>query len=135
MVLDAPKVELGELSRGGLAPAIMAIVERGVHRRPRQAARLRAEIELSFVDGHPPVRIWFGDERVVVEDGMASAPDLRITGALPDLVYLLVSPLVGGLPNPVNRRGLAALGLLAGRRVRFDGRLGLVRQFLGLIRI
>jgi hypothetical protein len=30
----APEVRLGALAAGGLAPAIMAIVERGVSRRP-----------------------------------------------------------------------------------------------------
>lgn len=120
---------------GGVAPAIMAIVDRGVHHRPVLARRLRAEIELNLADVYPPVRIEFAGDRVLVEDRAVSAPDLRVTGTLPDLVGLLVAPLVGGLPNPVNRRGRAALGMVAGRRVRIEGRLALMRQLLGLIRI
>ena len=132
---QAPRVELGEVAAGGLAPAIMAIVDRGVHRRPAMARRLQAEIELNLADAYPPVRIQFGEDRVLVEDGAVPSPDLRVTGTLPDLVGLLVAPLVGGLPNPVNRRGRAALGMVAGRRVRVEGRLGLMRQLLGVIRI
>ena len=120
---------------GGVAPAIMAIVERGAHRRPALAGRLRAEIELNLADAYPPVRIQFAEHRILVEDGSVSAPDLRVTGALSDLVGLLVAPLLGGLPNPVNRQGRAALGMVAGRRVRIEGRLALMRQLLGVMRI
>jgi hypothetical protein len=81
------------------------------------------------------VRIAFGEKRVLVEDGAASAPDLRIYGTLPDLVRLMIAPLVGGVPNPIAARGRAALGLVALRRVRVEGRLGLMRQFLALIRL
>ena len=120
---------------GGVAPAIMAIVERGAHRRPALAGRLRAEIELNLADPYPPVRIQFAEHLILVEDGSVSAPDLRVTGALSDLVGLLVAPLFGGLPNPVNRQGRAALGMVAGRRVRIEGRLALMRQLLGVMRI
>ena len=37
---------------------------------------------------YPPVRIAFGRDVVVVEDGPALAPALRISGALSDLVAL-----------------------------------------------
>lgn len=120
---------------GGVAPAIMAIIDRGVQRRPSLARSLRAEIELNVAEATPPVRILFGEDRVLVEDGPVAAPDLRVTGALPDLVGLLVAPLLGGLPNPINRRGRAALGMVALRRVRIEGRLALMRQLLGVMRI
>ena len=120
---------------GGVAPAILAIVDRGVHRRPVLASRLRADIELNLSDAYPPVRIQFAENHVLVEDGAVAAPDLRVTGTLPDLVGLMTAPLLGGLPNPVNRRGLAALTMVAGRRVRIEGRLALMRQLLGVTRI
>jgi hypothetical protein len=56
-----PQIRLGELQLGGLAPAILAIVERGVSRRPTLAARMLAEIELDFGEPYPPVRIVFGE--------------------------------------------------------------------------
>ena len=130
-----PEVRLGALADGGLAPAIMAIVERGVLRRPAQARALGIEVELRMEEGYPPVRIAFGQDLVLVEDGPASAPALRISGALSDLVALLVAPLVGGVPNPMDPRGRAALGMFASRRVRINGGLGLMRSFLGVIRL
>jgi len=86
-----PQVRLGALLEGGLAPAIMAIVERGAQKRPALARSLR-------------------------------------------LVHLMVIPLVAGIPSPINTRGRAALGMVAGGRVRIEGRLGLMRRFLTLIR-
>jgi hypothetical protein len=130
-----PQIELGSVVQGGLAPAILAVVERGIAHRPALAASIDAEVELSTAGDYPPVRIVFGRRRVLVEDGPAAAPDLRITGSLPDLVSLMVTPLVRGVPSPVQARGRAALGLVALRRVRVEGRIGLMRRFLGLIRV
>ncbi len=130
-----PQVKLGALAEGSLAPAILAVVERGIQHRPRLAERLDAEVELSTAGAYPPVRIAFGGEQVLVEDGPADSPDLRITGSLEDLVSLMVAPVVGGVPSPMQARGRAALGLVALRRVRVQGRLGQMRRFLNLIRI
>jgi len=135
-VLQPPvRVELGQHLPGGLSPAILAIIERGIQRRPTAAAGLRAEIELNLQDQYPPVRIWFGEDRVLVEDRAVDQPDLRVTGALSDLVGLMVAPTLGGLPNPIDRRGRAVLAMLAGRRIRIEGRMALMRQLLALLRI
>jgi hypothetical protein len=131
----APEVRLGTLIEGGLAPAIMAIVERGVTRRPAQARALGIEVELRIEEGYPPVRIVFGPDFVLVEDGPGSAPALQISGALSDLVALLVAPLFVGVPNPIDARGRAALGMFASRRVRIQGGVGLMRRFLGVVRL
>jgi len=128
-------VRLGTLAEGGLAPAIMAIVERGVARRPEEARALGIEVELRMEESYPPVRIVFDLDVVLVEDGPGSAPALRISGALSDLVALLVTPLWGGVPNPIDARGRAALGMFASRRVRIQGRMGPMRSFLGVIRL
>lgn len=128
-------MRLGALAEGGLAPAIMAIVERGVSRRPDQARALAVEVELRMEESYPPVRILFDEHVVLVEDGPGHAPGLRISGALSDLVSLLVAPLLGGVPNPIDRRGRAALGLFASRRVRIEGGIGLMRSFLGVVRL
>ena len=130
-----PRIRLGTFSEGSLAPVIFAIVERGALRRPAAAAQLRAEVELVTGAEFPPVRIVFGDSAVLVEDGPAVRPDLRVEGSLPDLISLMVAPLVGGLPSPVRPRGRAALGMVALRRVRIQGKLGLMRRVLALIRV
>jgi hypothetical protein len=113
----------------------MAIVERGVLRRPVLAAAMRAEVQLDFEEAHPPVRIVFGEQVVLVEDGSAVAPALRVEGTLPDLISLMLTPLLGGLPNPINARGRAALGMLAFGRVRVEGRIGQMRQLIRIIRV
>ena len=130
-----PPVRLGALVEGGLAPAILAIVERGVRHRPALAASFEAEIELALDEAVAPVRIVFAGSSVLVEDGTSDAPDLRISGTLSDLTSLMVTPLVRGVPSPMRARGRAALGLVAGGRVRVTGRIGLMRRFLQLIRV
>jgi hypothetical protein len=130
-----PQVMLGVLAEGGLAPAVMAIIERGVHRRPALARTLQAEVELHLEEHCPPVRIVFEARHVLVEDGPSAAPDLRIMGALADLASLMVAPLVAGLPSPISARGRAALGMVASGRVRIQGRLGVLRRFLSVIRV
>jgi hypothetical protein len=134
MPATRPNVALGELVDGGLAPAIMAIVDRGVRRKPQLAFGLDAEVEL-VMPGHPPVRISFGEPLVCVEDGAAPRPDLRVSGALADLVALMVAPLVGAVPNPIDRRGRAAIRMVANGRIRVEGRLALLRRFLELISV
>ena len=113
----------------------MAIVDRGVKQRPALSNDLRAEIELDMGKRYPPVRIVFSGEAVLVEDAPGEKPDLRVSGQLPDLVSLMVAPLVGGLPNPIDRRGRTALGMVALRRVRVQGKLALLRRFLGVIAV
>ena len=128
-------MRLGTLAEGGLAPAIMAVVERGVARRPDEARALGIEVELRMDEGYPPVRIVFGEDVVLVEDGPCAAPELRISGSLPDLVALMIAPTVGGVPSPLDARGRAAIALFASRRVRIQGKLGLLRSFVSLIRL
>ena len=130
-----PEVRLGSVIEGGLAPAILAIVERGVIRRPHLVVGVRAEVELAWDEGYPPVRIVIGDRVVLVEDGPAAAPNLRVSGTLPDLVGLMLTPHLGGLPNPMAARGRAALGMVMFRRVRVEGRLGLLRRLLRVIAV
>ena len=135
MAVAAPEVRLGRLAEGGVAPAIMAIVDRGVRQRPALSSDLRAEIELDMGSRYPPVRIVFDDHDVLVEDGPASAPDLRIDGSLGDQIALMVAPILGGLPSPMNARGRAALGTVLSGRVRIHGSFGLLRRFLGVIHV
>jgi hypothetical protein len=135
MASKTARVKLGDIREGGVAPAIMAIVDRGAAQRPELARDMQAEIELNIEERYPPVRIVFDNGAVLVEDGSAKAPDLRVTGTLPDLVSLMIAPLVGGVPNPMAAKGRAALGMVALRRVKVEGRLALLRRFLGVIRI
>jgi hypothetical protein len=128
-------VRLGTVLTGGLAPAMLGLVDRGVRRRPAPARALRAEIEMAPVEDYPPVRIHFGEHEIVVEDGPAGQPDARIRGTLADLIALTISPAVGGVPLPVNARGRAALGMVVSRRVKLEGSLTVVRRLLTVIRV
>jgi len=93
----------------GLAPAILAIVERGVRRRPELAGSLQVEVELAVHGGYPPVRVLFEGRSVLVEDGPAVDPDLRVEGELADLISLLVARL---WPAGCRCRSPRAAGLL-----------------------
>jgi hypothetical protein len=131
-----PRVELGQLVDGGLAPAVAAIVERGVRRRPHRANRLALEVVVKVTGPYPATRVVFAPGHVLVEDGPGQAPTLRIEGALPDLVSLLSTPIaMGGLPNPITPRGRAALSKVATGKVRFEGPLTVRREILALLRI
>ena len=132
---EPPPVRLGAIVPGGLAPAMFAIVERGARLRPDLARELTALVEMA-ADGHPPVRIRFaGAAGITVEDGAAPAADIRVQGPLGEIISLLTTPLLGGIPSPLNRRGRAALGLIRGGQIRVEGGLGLTRRFLAVIRI
>jgi hypothetical protein len=130
-----PQVRLGTIAPGGLAPAVAAIVAHGVRCHPVQAAAITAIVELKVHGPYPPVRVRFSPSRVLVEDGPAQAPDLRIEGELTDLISMMVAPTLGGVPNPISARGRAALGMVARGRVRVRGRVGLMRQLLAVVRI
>jgi hypothetical protein len=130
-----PHVRLGNVAEGGIAPAVAAIVERGVRRRPALAAGLSIEVELNVEGPYPPVRIVFGERLVLVEDGPATAPDIRVEGGLTDLISMMIAPIgFGGVPSLINARGRAALGKVVLGHVRIEGRLGLMRRLLGLMR-
>jgi hypothetical protein len=131
-----PRVELGHLADGGLAPAVAAIVERAVVRRPERANRLVLKLEIKVSGPYPATGVTFGPGCVHVEDGQSPDADLKIEGALADLVSLLSTPIaMGGLPNPITARGRAALSKVATGRVRFEGPLALRREILALLRI
>jgi hypothetical protein len=118
MTTHSITVNLGSVADGSVAPAIRAIVERGVQRRPELAAE-PGRIRLRFQEGWPAVLIVLGD-RVVVCDNETAPADVEISATLPDLVTLLTTPLAKGIPNPIRREGRAAIGLLRGR-VEIDG--------------
>lgn len=66
-------------------------------------------MELSVREGYLPVRIAFEEGAVLVEDGLAIAPDLRVGGELGDLMRLLVAPSLAGVPLPMGARGRSAV--------------------------
>ncbi len=133
--MQPPRVVLGTHVDGGLAPAVAAIVERGVRRRPSLANSLLLEVELRIEGPYPPIRVEFGPRVVLVEDLPANAPSLRVEGSLADLVSLMTAPVgIGGVPSLMRTRGRAALGKVAFGRVRIEGRIGELRRLLALLR-
>jgi len=132
---SAPVIRLGRTLRGGLAPSIYGLVERGVLKRPELAGAVRGRVQLRFGDGYPPVAMIFGVDEIEVFDGEAEGVDLTVTADLADVVLLTTAPLRMGMPSPTSARGRAVLGKMARGEVRLSGDLGLARAMLTLIRI
>jgi hypothetical protein len=132
-VTEPPLVRLGATRPDGIAPAVLALVERGVRLRPRSVRGMRGEIELCFTEDIAPVTISFADGLVVVEDGPARRPALTVRAGLADFVGMTTAPTLGGVPNPAVRRGRAAIARVATRRVRMDGQRALGRRLLRLL--
>jgi hypothetical protein len=132
---NVPALRLGRTQRGGLAPSIYALVERGVLKRPERAAAVRGGVQLRFRDGYPPVSMTFETGEILVEDGELLRPDLTLTAGLADVVLLTTAPLRMGMPSPASARGRAALQQMARGQVRLSGDLGLARAMLELMRI
>jgi hypothetical protein len=122
----------------GISPSLFGLIERGVERRPSVVQSLEARIELRFDEGFAPIQISFESDGILVEDAADDSdwsPDVVIRGSLPDVVQLASAPLKGGIPNPVNKRGRAALARVAGGRVRIEGRRLLARRLLQLLQL
>ncbi len=142
-----PEVKLGDLAPNGISAAMFGLIERGAHKRPRIANAVRGTVELRFKEDFAPVRVNFRANDVIIEDVVeadgetpkrrkrADAPDLVITGTLPDIVQLASAPLFGGVPKPTNARGRAALARVAGGRVKIEGNPLLARRLLKLLEI
>ena len=110
---DAGRWNSGTLLDGGLAPAIMAIVDRGVSRRPELATALRAEVELNMGDRYPPVRIVFGDHGGARRGRTGRRPrpaDQRRAARSGQSDGRAAGP---RLAQPDRSRGRAALGMVA----------------------
>ena len=129
-----PHVRLGRTGPDSIAPALYALLDRGVERYGALAATTRGTVVLRFNEGYAPVRIAFAGGDVVVEDGDHGA-DVAIEGRLPDVVALTRARLLGAIPNPASRTGRAALARLADGRVRVQGDRPLGRVLLRLMAI
>lgn len=132
---QAPAIRLGRTLRGGIAPSIYALVERGVLKRPQQAAAVRGRVQLHFREAHPPVSMVFEGAEIEVFDGEIEEPELIVTADLADVVLLTTAPLRMGMPSPVNARGRAVLQKMARGQIRLRGDLGVARAMLELMRI
>jgi hypothetical protein len=128
-------VRLGRTRRGGIAPSIFALVERGAGRHPLLAAALRGTVLLRFAEGYPPVLIRFGGQEIVVSDEEVARPDVEVRGSLPDVVLLTTTRLRMGVPDPADGRGRAVLSRLATGRVRLRGDRRLATGVLDLLHV
>jgi len=135
---EGPQVQLGHMEPNGISPSIYGLVELGKLRRPELARQMRGRVELRFREDLAPVRLSFGDERVLIEDADEQngwQPELLITGSLPEIVQLTAAPLFAGVPKLTNARGRAALANLAGGKVKIEGSAVLARRLLKLLEI
>jgi hypothetical protein len=121
--------------RGGIAPSIYALVERGVLKRPEQAEAVQGRVQLHFGAAHPPVAMVFERRSIEIFDGEVERPELTVAADLADVVLLTTAPLRMGMPSPVNARGRAVLQKMARGQIRLRGDLALARAMLELMRI
>jgi hypothetical protein len=124
---------MGRTSANGIAPSLYGLIERGVERHPEVADRLEGRVVFRFAEDFSPVRIAFRARSVLVEDGDLRRPDLVIAGRLPDVVHLATAPHWRGLPSPRHKRGRAAIGRVARRRVAIKGDRRLARGVMELL--
>jgi hypothetical protein len=136
VVPRTPEVRLGQTAANGIAPSMYALLDRGVRRRPELAAGLSGKVVIRFRDEIAPVRISFGRRVIRVEDGDLRNPDLVVTGSLPHVVQLTVTPMVRfGIPDFRDSRGRAALLRVATGRVRLGGDVALARRMLEMMAV
>jgi ubiquinone biosynthesis protein UbiJ len=129
----AVQVHLGATTDDGIALGMVALVERGVGLRPSLVREARGVVELRFPDTDP-LRVAFTGAGVEVSDGGEGEPDVVIAGRLPDVLRLLGTPMVAGMPNPIARDGRAALARIADGRVQISGDRALARRLLALLK-
>ena len=136
VVARTPEVKLGQTVSNGIAPSMFALLDRGVARRPDLATELRGKVVIRFKDEIAPVRISFGRRVIRVEDGDLRSPDLTVTGALPHIVQLTITPMGRfGIPDFRDSRGRAAILRVAFGRVRLGGDLALARKMLEMMAV
>ena len=62
-------------------------------------------------------------------------PDIVVEGALTEIIAIMTTPVVGGVPKLTRMRGWSALATLAAGRVRFRGNLFRARELVALLHI
>ena len=135
VVPHTPEVKLGQTVSNGIAPSMFALLERGVLRRPDLARRLYGKVAIRFREDIAPVRISFGRRVIRVEDGGLRDPNLVVSGDLPHIVQLTITPMRMGIPDLRHARGRAALLRVASGRVRLSGDLALARKMLEMMAV
>jgi hypothetical protein len=136
VVPRTPEVRLGQTVANGIAPSMFALLDRGVARRPELSRQLQGKAVIRFREGIAPVRISFGRRVIRVEDGDLRSPDLVVTGSLPHIVQLTVTPMGRwGIPDFRNARGRAAILRVAFGRVRLGGDIVLARKMLEMMAV
>ena len=136
VVPRTPEVKLGQTVANGIAPSMFALLDRGVGRRPDLARQLQGKVAIRFREDIAPVRISFGRRVIKVEDGDLRSPDLTVTGSLPHVVQLTITPMIRlGIPDFRQSRGRAALLRVAFGRVRLGGDILLARRMLEMMAV
>ena len=131
----SPEVKLGQTVSHGIAPSMFALLDRGVIRRPDLAGAIEGKVVIRFREEISPVRVTFGRRVIRVEDGDLRHPDVVITGSLPHVVQLTMTPMRLGVPDFRDARGRAALLRVASGRVRLRGDIQLARRMLEMMAV
>jgi hypothetical protein len=139
MARRPPRVTLGHVAENGISPSMLALVEHGARKRPALARQMRGLVEIRFQESFAPVRLTFGEDGIVVEDSATrangEAPDLVVSGSLPDIVQFASAPLAAGIPKITDPRGRAAIRRVANRKVRVQGSTRLAQRLMKLLEL
>jgi hypothetical protein len=95
-------------------------------------AELASQLEEPGDESDEPAFVPDPDTR---ERAATFRPDVVVSGSLPDVVAIMATPLMAGLPSIRDPRGRSVLASIAGGRVRFRGSPRLVRRLLRLLQI
>jgi hypothetical protein len=117
-------VSYGDPEPSGLASMLGRLIEQNLERDPSRRRLLRAAVAtVESVDADLIVTLRFTGDGVVLTDGTVADADVRVRAPSAALLELARSPLLWGLPSPLDSRGRALLLDVGRRRIEIRGLL------------
>jgi hypothetical protein len=117
-------VTYGDPEPSGLASMLGRLIEQNLERDPSRRRLLRPAVAtVESVDADVTVTLRFTGDRVVLTDGVAADAHVHVRADSAALLALAASPLLWGLPTPLDGRGRVLLLDIGRRRIAIRGLL------------